>query len=55
MNNFRVGGGTGEVNSNRRATNTKPLGESRQQSYKGEQRRKKNLAYMAKIDALKKG
>tara|TARA_R110000765_G_scaffold317600_3_gene409990 strand:- start:22253 stop:22639 length:387 start_codon:yes stop_codon:yes gene_type:complete len=55
LNNFRVGGGTGEVNSNRRATNTKPLGESRQQSYKGEQRRKKNLAYMAKIDALKKG
>ena len=55
LNNFRVGGGTGEVNSNRRATNTNPLGVSRQKKYENEQRRKKNLVYQAKIDSLKKG
>jgi len=55
LNNFRVGGGTGEVNSNRRAINTKPLGVSRQDKFKSEQMRKKYLAHKAKIDALKKG
>jgi len=54
FNNFRIKGG-GDLQSQRRPGNTKPFGESRQQKFKNEQKRKKNLAHQAKINALKKG